>query len=230
MYTGVMQYCVVFLTAGQQCDVSRCIRSILTVFHSLLGSALVLLHGLLHLLCVRFQWSCDVTVYLDPAFSMLTALVLLAAVVPELWRHVLLLLQASPSGLCTEELTVEIGRVPGVLAVHELHVWQLSETCVVASVHIHWPPGLSVLQCSQLLRSITEVLGRFGVKRRTIQPEFLTSHREDAALQPGCTLRCGKERVRKMCCLPPDERFSSTSIHVHNKKQDVIIQNTRSSH
>ncbi|KAB5575243.1 hypothetical protein PHYPO_G00218570 [Pangasianodon hypophthalmus] len=213
--------------ADQQCDASVCMRSIITVFRSLLGSSLVLLNGFLHLLCVRFQWSCDVSVYLDPGFSMLTVLVLLAAVVPELQRHVLLLLQASPPGLCTEELAVEIGRVPGVLSVHELHVWQLSETCVVASVHVHWPSGLSALQCSELLRSIAEVLRRFGVKRWTIQPEFLTSHPEDAALQTHCALRCGKACVRKMCCSPPEERFSSTSVHVNDRMQDVIIQNTR---
>lgn len=158
-------------------------------------------------------------VYLDPGFSMFTALVLLAVTVPELWRHGTLLLQASPSGLCTEELMAELGRVPGVLAVHELHVWQLSETCVVASVHVHSPSGLSSLQCSQLLRSITEVLRRFGVKLCTVQPEFLTSHPEDAA---SCTLRCGKECVKKMCCLPPEERSSSTCVHQH-----AVVQNTR---
>lgn len=217
---------MVFLTAGQQCEARECIRSIITVFHSLLGSSLVLLNGVLHLLCVRFQWSGDVTVYLDPGFSMLTVLVLLAVVVPELCHYILLLLQASPSGLCTEELRAEIGRVPGVLAVHELHVWQLTEMCVVASVHVHWPSGLSTLECSQLLQRVTEVLRRFGVRRWTIQPEFLTSHPQDAALQPDCSLRCGKECVGKMCCLPPEERFSSTSVHIHNKNQDIIIQNT----
>ncbi|KAG7332855.1 hypothetical protein KOW79_002990 [Hemibagrus wyckioides] len=212
--------------AGQHCDVSECMRNIITVFHSLLGSALVLLNGFLHLLGVRFQWSRDVTMYLDPGFSMLTTLVLLAVVIPELRRRVLLLLQASPPGLCTEQLVEEIGRVPGVLAVHELHVWQLTETCVVASVHIRWPSGLSALECSRLLRSVTEVLGRFGVKRWTIQPEFLTSDPKDVALQPDCTLRCGKACVKKMCCLPPEKPFSPTSVHVTHMKQDVIIQNT----
>lgn len=213
-------------TAGQQCNVSRCIRSIITVFHSLLGSALVLLNGLLHLLYVRFQWNADMTVYLDPGFSLLTVLVLLVAMVPELWSYTLLVLQAPPSALCTKELAVEIGRVPGVLAVHELHVWQLSEMCVVASVHVHWPSGLSSLQCSHLLRSITEVLRRFGVKRWTVQPEFLTSHPEHAAFRPDCSLRCGRECVKKMCCLPLEKRVGSTSVHVHGRKQDVIIQNT----
>lgn len=195
-------------------DMSECIRNIITVFHSLLGSALILLNGLLHLLSVRFQESWGVTVYLDPGFSMLTTLVLLAVVVPELRRHVFLLLQASPAGLSTEELAVEIRGVPGVLAVHELHVWQLSETCVVASVHVYWPSSLSALECSQLLRSITEVLRRYGVKRWTVQPEFLTFDPEDAALRPDCALHCGKACVRKMCCLPPEERFSSTTVHV----------------
>ncbi|KAK2848466.1 hypothetical protein Q7C36_010148 [Tachysurus vachellii] len=198
-------------TAG---DMSECIRNIITVFHSLLGSALILLNGLLHLLSTRFQENWGVTVYLDPGFSMLTTLVLLAVVVPELRRHVFLLLQASPAGLSTEELAVEIRGVPGVLDVHELHVWQLTETCIVASVHVYWPSSLSALECSQLLRSITEVLRRFGVKHWTIQPEFLTFDPEDAALRPDCALHCGKACVRKMCCLPPEEHFSSTTVHV----------------
>ncbi|XP_046720847.1 zinc transporter 1 isoform X2 [Silurus meridionalis] len=208
--------------AARQCDVSGCIRNIITMFHSLLGSSLVLLNGSLHLLCVRFQWRCDLSVYLDPGFSMLTVLVLLAAVVPELCRHVLLLLQASPPGLCIEELRAEMKRVPGVLGVHELHVWQLSEMCVVASVHVHWPSCLNALECSELLRSITDVLRRFGVKFWTIQPEFVTSHPEDAAFRPDCTLRCGKVCVRKMCCLPPETPFSSTSVH---KKQNTHTNN-----
>lgn len=215
---------MVIVTAGQQCEARECIRSIIAVFRSLLSSTLVLLNGVLYLLCVRFQWRCDVTLYLDPAFSMLTVLVLLAAVVPELCRYILLLLQVPPSDLCMEELRVELRRVPGVLAVHDLHVWQLFETCVVASVHVHWPSGLSTRECSQLLQRITDVLRRFGVKRWTVQPEFLTSHLEDAAFQPDCSLRCGKECVMKMCCFPPEECFSSTS--VHNKDQDIIIQST----
>ncbi|KAM9481345.1 calcium/manganese antiporter SLC30A10 [Clarias gariepinus] len=210
--------------AAQQRDVSVCIRSIITAFQSLLGSALVLLNGLLHLHCASFPWSCDVIVYLDPGFSVLTVLVLLAVMVPELRRHVLLLLQASPPGLCTDELTVAIGRVPGVLAVHELHVWQLTETCVVASVHVHCSSGLGTRECSHLLRSITEVLRRFGVKRWTVQPEFPTSLPQDASFRSGCTLRCGKACVRKMCCLPPEERLSSTSVLAQNK--DTIILNT----
>lgn len=212
------------LSEAQQCEL---IRSIITMFSSLLASALVLLNGLLHLLCVRLQWSGDVTLYLDPAFSMLTVLVLLAAMVPELWRHGTLLLQVCPAGLCTEELMTELGHVTGVLAVHELHVWQLSETYVVASVHVHLPSGLSALQCSQLMWSITKVLRKFGVKHCTVQPEFLTSHSEHAALQPHCTLRCGKECVKKMCCLPPEEHFSSTSLHVNNQQQHIIVQSTR---
>ncbi|KAK3570854.1 hypothetical protein QTP86_028279 [Hemibagrus guttatus] len=222
---GVLMFCNPkrVRSAGQHRDMSECIRNITTVFHSLLGSALVLLNGFLHLLSVRFQWSRGMTLYLDPGFSMLTTMVLLAVVIPELRRHILLLLQASPPGLCTEELAVEIGCVPGVLAVHELHVWQLTETCVVASAHVRWPSGLSTLECSQLLRSITEVLRRFGVKRWTIQPEFLTSDPEDAVLWPDCTLRCGKACVKKMCCLPPEKH---SSVHVTHTKQDVIIQNT----
>ena len=60
---------------------------------------------------------------------------------PQVYRHGLLLLQASPAGVSVAELRVEICRVPGVQSLHHLHVWQLTETRSVATVHLHCQQG-----------------------------------------------------------------------------------------
>lgn len=52
-------------------------------------------------------------------------------------RYGLLLLQATPPSICMSDLGQRIRSVPGVQAVHDLHIWQLSETVMVASVHVH---------------------------------------------------------------------------------------------
>lgn len=48
----------------------------------------------------------------------------------------LVLLQTVPEGLGACELRAAALRVPGVLAIHELHVWQLHRDHVVATAHI----------------------------------------------------------------------------------------------
>lgn len=52
-------------------------------------------------------------------------------------RYGLLLLQTVPPRVCVSDLGQKIRSVPGVQAVHDLHIWQLSESVTVASVHVH---------------------------------------------------------------------------------------------
>lgn len=47
-----------------------------------------------------------------------------------------ILLQGVPTSVSLEAVHAAISRIPGVLSVHELHIWQLSETKIVASVHV----------------------------------------------------------------------------------------------
>ncbi|XP_017557422.1 zinc transporter 1 [Pygocentrus nattereri] len=222
-------------------------NSIVVVMHGLLGSVLVLVNGLALLLfgadCLQPHWVCHLLPYLDPVFSLATVLVLIARALPELRHHALMLLQAPPAHVHVEELTASIGRVPGVLAIHELHVWQLSEARLVASVHVHCPSGMGALECSELLVMVTEVLKSFGVSRCTVQPEFVAIHSDDpqshagsaipdtvdAIAQPYCSLRCGKECARKMCCAPPEVHPSPTvpsAVDMDVRHQDIVIENT----
>lgn len=52
-------------------------------------------------------------------------------------RYGLLLLQATPPHICVSDLGQRIESVPGVQAMHDLHIWQLTESFMVASVHVH---------------------------------------------------------------------------------------------
>lgn len=190
------------------------IRHVITVIQDLLCSGLILVNGLVVLFikphCHRPHSDCHILVYLDASFSTLVVFVLLATSLPKLYRYGLLVLQATPLHLCISEVRESLTRVPGVLTVHELHVWQLSDTYVVASVHVHCLEKLNVEECSDLMVKITEVLRNFGVNHCTVQPEFLPSDRGDAVnsggdrrtapVSSGCSLRCGLECAEKLCC------------------------------
>ncbi|XP_057204332.1 proton-coupled zinc antiporter SLC30A1 [Triplophysa rosa] len=189
-------------------------RHFITVIQDLLCSALILVNGLVVLLmkphCHRPHSDCHLLVYLDASFSTLVIVVFLAKALPKLYRYGLLVLQATPLHLCINEMRDSLTRVQGVLMVHELHVWQLSETYVVASVHVHCPEKLNAEECSDLMVKITGVLKAFGINHCTVQPEFLPSDRSYAAncggdgptapVSSGCSLRCGQECAEKLCC------------------------------
>uniref|UniRef100_H3C707 Cation efflux protein cytoplasmic domain-containing protein n=1 Tax=Tetraodon nigroviridis TaxID=99883 RepID=H3C707_TETNG len=143
-------------------------------------------------------------VYLDPCVSLLAMLLLFATCVPQVSRHGMLLLQATPPHLSISDLRQRIERVPGVQAVHDLHVWELTELLRVASVHVrcHGPS-----RCADLISEVLKVLQSVGVSCCTIQPEFASrsspsvTQREDRTCSLACTSAC----AASMCCSPSEE-------------------------
>ncbi|XP_016369533.1 zinc transporter 1-like [Sinocyclocheilus rhinocerous] len=210
------------------------------VIQDLLGSVLVLTNGLVLLLsaahCHRPHSDCHLLVYLDAGFSAVCVLVLFSTALPRLLRYGLLVLQATPLHLSVAQVRLRLTGVPGVLSVHELHVWQLSEALLVASLHVHCPAGLNAAQCADLMERITAALNAFGIKHCTVQPEFI---RSDAT---ACSLSCAQECVEKLCCSPQGEETScpktespvcvqeeescSPAPHSVDQIRDVVIENT----
>jgi solute carrier family 30 (zinc transporter), member 1 len=80
-----------------------------------------------------------------------------------------ILLQAVPSTISLEGIREDIQGVGGVLSVHELHVWQLSEDKIVASVHVWVARDREYMHIAHAIRKI---LHDHGVHSSTIQPEF----------------------------------------------------------
>lgn len=162
---------------------------------------------------------------------------LLACTLPEVHRLGLLLLQSCPPGLSVPELRRELTAVPGVEDVHELHVWQLTESYMVASVHVHvdarcWRDGPD-----EVIARVTETLRRAGVSVCTVQPECLNGESVMAASPDNlvqnqlCSLPCRKECLDKMCCTPQTkagmEEGTPPSGDVEEiAPQAVIIENT----
>ena len=80
-----------------------------------------------------------------------------------------ILLQGVPSNIALGEVRKAILQVKGVLDLHELHVWQLSETKVVASVHISASREHDFMHVAA---QIQEALHHCGIHSATIQPEY----------------------------------------------------------
>jgi zinc transporter 1 len=80
-----------------------------------------------------------------------------------------ILLQGVPTSITLEDLREDIRRVRGVTSVHELHVWQLSESKIIASVHVCVDLGVEYMKVAADIR---EVLHDYNVHSCTIQPEY----------------------------------------------------------
>ena len=77
-------------------------------------------------------------------------------------------MQGVPSHVSLDEVRSSIREVEGAVSVHELHVWQLSESTVVASVHVLISPGVDYMVVATGIR---EALHGHGIHSVTIQPE-----------------------------------------------------------
>ncbi|XP_073707218.1 calcium/manganese antiporter SLC30A10 [Garra rufa] len=222
----------------------------ISVIQDFLGPILILTNGLILLLskahCHRPHSDCHLLVYLDSGFSTVFVLVLLSTALPKLHRYGLLVLQATPLHLSVGQVRLCISEVPGVLSVHELHVWQLSDTLMVASLHVHCPNGLNAVQYEDLMAKIKEVLATFGINHSTVQPEFIRSDvaasGEPGPVRSACSLRCGQECAEKLCCSPQmdetnypktkshvcvqEEKSCSSASHSVDETRDVVIENT----
>lgn len=140
------------------------------VFLHVLGDALgnigVIATGLfVHF--TNFSWR----FYSDPVISLVITIIILTSAVPLCKSASLILLQVAPPGIIVDDIRDDIQSIEGVNSVHELHVWQLSDTKLVASVHVRIENDQT--KYMQVAVEIKKCLHAFGIHSCTIQPEFM---------------------------------------------------------
>lgn len=135
--------------------------------------------------------------WIDPALSLVIAGMILwssAGIVKETFN---ILLEGTPKGLDVPEIRAAIQKIPGVLGVHDLHVWSLtSESHALAS---HITIGDRPLAESRaILKEVNYALEhRFRIHHTTIQFEATDCSKVDG------------------CCNPPRLEEEHTCSHSH---------------
>lgn len=93
-------------------------------------------------------------------------------ILPRAWRlarkAVRILIQAAPSHLDLARLTAELRAIPGVVDVHDLHVWTLTSDMDVGSVHLMTQDEVAPHPVLDQARTILEAV---GVGHATLQVE-----------------------------------------------------------
>lgn len=115
--------------------------------------------------------------YADPLFAALIG----ALILPRAWKlggqALRILVQAAPEGLDLSSVRSDLGMLPGVEDVHDLHVWTLTSDMEVASVHLRIDDGVDPHPVLDRARSLLE--DQYHIDHATLQVEP-KSHRECA--------------------------------------------------
>jgi cobalt-zinc-cadmium efflux system protein len=133
------------------------------VFGDALGGAAVIVGGIAIALTHR--------AWIDPLLSLFVAAIIVAGVVRVLRDASNVLLESVPSDVDAPQLEAHIGRIPGVVGVHDLHVWSIASGSHALSAHVLLDDR-RLSEAAQVLRDIDEcVKQHFGITHLTIQFE-----------------------------------------------------------
>lgn len=135
--------------------------ALLHVFGDLLGSVAALAAGMV---IVLTGWT-----PIDPILSLFVAMLILFSA-SRLLREVLrVLMEGVPRHLDAREVGDMLATVPGVRAVHDLHIWTLSSSSYALAAHVD-VDGISAWE--RILPELQRILReRFGITHSTLQPE-----------------------------------------------------------
>jgi cobalt-zinc-cadmium efflux system protein len=108
----------------------------------------------------------------------IVALAVALLIVPRVWRiggqATRILVQAAPPHLNLEQLRSDLETIPGVVDLHDLHVWTLTSGMEVASAHLLIDEGADAHSTLDTARGLLE--SGYGIPHATLQVES-SSHR-----------------------------------------------------
>ena len=124
--------------------------------------------------------------YADPIISFVISGIIFNSALPLVKSASFILLQGVPTSVSLEGVRETVYKIEGVINVHDLHIWQLNENKIVASVHI-------LVDCSaeqtqrymQIANEVRRALHIWGIHSSTIQPEFVTGGIKEVARLSG---------------------------------------------
>jgi cobalt-zinc-cadmium efflux system protein len=151
-----------------------------SAFVHMLGDAVGSLAIVVGAIAIRYTgW-----VQIDPILSLLIGLLIVWTAWDIIRESLNILLEGLPRGIALPEVTSSMRAVPGVMDVHDLHIWSLGSSTHALSCHVlieDVPPSASDI----ILRRINGVLAdQFRISHTTVQFEHVSC----AISETGCAI------------------------------------------
>ncbi|KAK2878502.1 hypothetical protein Q8A67_019293 [Cirrhinus molitorella] len=135
--------------------------------------------------------------YLDPTLCVIMVCILLYTTFPLLKESALILLQTVPKQIDMHKLNRKLRSLDGVMAVHDLHIWQLAGSRIIATAHIKCSDPAAYMD---IAKRVKDIFHDEGIHATTVQPEF--SPISEGAADYQCELSCQSQCKPKLCCNP----------------------------
>eukprot|EP00475_Leptophrys_vorax_P010518 TRINITY_DN17098_c0_g1_i2.p1 TRINITY_DN17098_c0_g1~~TRINITY_DN17098_c0_g1_i2.p1 ORF type:complete len:369 (-),score=92.33 TRINITY_DN17098_c0_g1_i2:73-1179(-) len=140
----------------------------------------------------------------DPLCSLFICAILCYGTIPLIKQSSQILLQNVPASLSADEIVKELLKIPGVVGIHEFHLWQLSSKIMVSSMHA------VIVREQDTLKVLDDVklkMHTLGVHSSTIQPE-VACEEPDNSIQSAHGIGadachdpiCGEDCLERICC------------------------------
>ena len=105
--------------------------------------------------------------WVDPTVSIVLAITILTGTWSLMKQSLDLMLDAVPEGIDPEEVRAFLGGLPGVVEVHDLHIWALSTTETALTAHVVMPG--SSQRPAFLSEVCSELRAKFDIDHSTLQ-------------------------------------------------------------
>ncbi|XP_059421581.1 zinc transporter 10 isoform X1 [Carassius carassius] len=142
---------------------------LLHVLNDALGSVVVVVaSALFYVWPLAPESPCNWQCYVDPSLTLVMVVIIMSSAAPLVKETAGILLQMSPPDLPLTTVLESVCSLPGVVSVHEAHVWELAKGRNVASLHVKVS---SDLQDPALQTQIQQLFHGAGVHSVTVQLE-----------------------------------------------------------
>lgn len=108
----------------------------------------------------------------DTVASLIIAALILPRSLKLAWESLQILLEQAPKGVDTTEIVEKLTQVTGVATIHDLHVWSLDGTGLLATCHVVVAEEKPLANCA-VLDDVQKAFKELGIEHSTVQIEGL---------------------------------------------------------
>ena len=168
--------------------------------------------GVLISACVINFTDWEYKYYVDPVISLIIVIILVYGTVPLFKRTAKIVLEAVPQQTNMGQVREELLKISHLVAVHELHIWELSKQSFIAMIHI-------VVDSKdfnkEVLEAVHNLMISFGVYSTTVQIEFVDDFPSEVDHNASCFYASSFGKDKRVFITPPVYRHSIGCPHLN---------------
>jgi cation diffusion facilitator family transporter len=171
------------------------------------------------------EWSWKM--YADPVFSLLIVLMLVRSSVKLFKKTAMMIAERCPDRVDPLKMVEALMRINGIVAVHELHVWELARDILLAIIHIVVD---SQQNNNEILAKVHNMMIGCGVYSSTVQIEYATDFPDQIDHLGHCFFASSFRNEKRAFLTPPVYRHTVGCPHLNTGLHDASDSSSSSHH